>query len=437
VQLPFELIVRIPRAEWIRKLPMKWGLPVLGLALFLTSNVSAVDKLLQSSDITYVGSFRVPRETYGPSSFESGGGQATYYPAHDSLFLAGSINSFYVAEINIPAPRTGSLAGMNTATVLQSFFDPTEGRSGNIMAGGACCIANGVKLGGLLVYNNKLIGTSFSYYDPEPYYAVRSHFTSGLTLSANDASGMFELSGLPLTREGTHGASFASGWMAEIPAAYQSGLGATHITGNGSLNKINRTSWGPSAFAANLGQLGSTVPLPATPLFYYTEARPSIGQWNGGAGTYQTTWNGTGIIRGMAWPAGSRSILYIGLVGTGKFCYGTGEECGDPKSPYKGNHAYPYIYRVWAYDVNDLIAAKSGTKRPWEVVPYATWELPTPFGFTSYADMGAGGVAYDPGTKRLFVAQPQADGAFPVVNVYSVDVEAVVPSAPTNLRLVR
>jgi hypothetical protein len=417
---------------------MTWILPTVVLGLLLTSSVAAVDKLLQSSDLTYVGSFRVPHANYGPSSFDYGGGQAAFYPAHDSLFLSGSINSFYVAEIDIPTPRTGSLAGMNTATVLQTFSDPTEGRSGNVMAGGACCIANGMKLGGLLVYDNKLIGTSFSYYDPEPYYAVRSHFTSGLNLAANDASGMFELSGLPLTREGTHGASFASGWMAEIPAAYQSALGATHITGNGSLNKINRTSWGPSAFAANLGQLGVSVPLPATPLFYYTEAHPSIGQWNGGAGTAQTTWNGTGIIRGMAWPSGSRSILYVGLVGTGPFCYGTGAECNDPKSASKGNHAFPYVYRVWAYDVNDLIAAKSGTKKPWEVVPYATWELVSPFGFTSYADMGAGGVAYDPKTRRLFVAQPQADGSFPVVNVYSVNVEASSsPSAPTNVRVIR
>jgi hypothetical protein len=438
MRLPFEFIVRISRAAWIRKPTMKWILVMFAFALLLTSNISAVDKLLQSSDLVYIGSFRVPHENVGPSSFDAGGGQATYYPAHDSLFLSGNINSFYVAELNIPTPRTGSLAGMNTATVLQNFSDPTEGRSGNIMAGGACCVANGVKPGGLLVYNNKLIGTSFSYYDPEPYYAVRSHYTSGLNLAANDASGMFELSGLPLTREGTHGASFASGWMAEIPSAYQSALGTTHITGNGSLNKINRTSWGPSAFAANLGQLGITVPLPTTPLFYYTEAHPSIGQWNGGAGTYQTTWNGTGIIRGMAWPAGSRSILYIGLVGTGTFCYGTGAECGDPKSPYKGNHAYPYIYRVWAYDVNDLIAAKNGTKKPWEVVPYATWELASPFGFTSYADMGAGGVAYDPATKRLFIAQPQVDGSFPVVNVYAVNVDTPsAPAPPTNVRVVR
>ena len=438
MRFPFECISRMSSVAWTRTPGTKWLLVVVALGVLLASNVSAVDKLLQSSDITYVGSFRVPHESYGPSSFEFGGGQAAYYPAHDSLFLTGSINSFHVAEVSIPTPRAGSLASMNVASVLQNFSDPTEGRSGNIMAGGACCVANGVKPGGLLVYNGKLIGTSFSYYDPEPYYAVRSHYTSGLNLAQNDASGMFELSGLPLTREGTHGASFASGWMTEIPAPYQSSLGATHITGNGSLNKINRTSFGPSAFAANLGQLGVTVPLPATPLFYYTEAHPSIGQWRGGAGTYQTSWNGTGIIRGMAWPAGSRSILYIGLIGTGAFCYGTGAECNDPKSPYQGNHAYPYIYRVWAYDVNDLIASKNGTKKPWDVVPYATWELVSPFGFTSYADMGAGGVAYDPRTRRLFIAQPQADGSFPVVNVYSVNVEATLaPTPPTNLRILR
>ena len=260
MRFPFECMIRISGANWIRQPIMKLILVMFLFGVLLTPHLSAVDKLLQASDLTYIGSFRVPQGSYGPSSFDAGGGQATYYAAHDSLFLSGSINSFNVAEINIPAPKTGSLAGMNTATVLQSFSDPTEGRSGNIRAGGACCIDNGVKLGGLLVFGDKLIGTSFSYYDPEPYYAVRSHFVSGLNLAANDAAGMFELSGLPLTREGTHGASFASGWMTEIPAAYQSALGATHITGNGSLNKINRTSWDRPRLPPTWDSWGSRSP---------------------------------------------------------------------------------------------------------------------------------------------------------------------------------
>jgi hypothetical protein len=415
---------------------------VLWVCLLATAGMAA-DTLLYSTDLTYVGSFRVPSGTFGASSFDFSGLAMTYYSGHNSLFISGRVQnpSFFVAEISIPTPKTGSVSGLNTASVLQNFVDPTEGHSGDIMANGGCCIANGVKTGGFLVYGNKLIGTSYSYYDPEPYYAVRSHYTSGLTLSTTgDFSGMYELSGLPLTKEGTNGASFASGWMAEIPSAYQSFLGKTHLTGNGALNKINRTSWGPSAFAVNLGQLGSTVPLPATPLMYYTEVHPSIGKWDSTAGTYQTVWNGAGHIGGMIWPPGSRSILYFGMVGTGAHCYGTGADCGDPLNQYQGTHAYPYVFRVWAYDANDFIAAKNGTKNPWEVVTYSSWNFTSPYGVTDFSDLGSGGVAYDPGTKHLFIAQPRVDGDRPVINVYSVNVDStppppLVPSPPTGLHV--
>src|SRR5688500_17486151 len=110
MRFPLDLMVGILTAAGIRKPAKKWIISLLPVGLLL-ANVGAADKLLQSSDLTYIGSFRVPSASYGPSSFEFGGGQATYYAAHNSLFLAGFINSFYVAEISIPAPRTGSLAG--------------------------------------------------------------------------------------------------------------------------------------------------------------------------------------------------------------------------------------------------------------------------------------------------------------------------------------
>jgi hypothetical protein len=167
---------------------------------------------------------------------------------------------------------------------------------------------------------------------------------------------------------------------------------------------------------------------------YYTDDHPSIGRWNGEPGTYQTVWNGTAVIKGAVFPTGSKSILYIGLAGVGPFCYGTGKACGDLMHPYQGTHAYPYIFRVWAYDVEDFIAAKNRKKRPWNVLPYATWKLFSPFGVTAYMQAGAGGAAYDPTANRLYISQPQVDSKRPVVNVYSVNVDRTspqpVPSAP-------
>jgi hypothetical protein len=122
-------------------------------------------------------------------------------------------------------------------------------------------------------------------------------------------------------------------------------------------------------------------------------------------------------------PVGSRSLLFFGRTGTGLYRYGQGTAdqnldgqlvgagpdiyCYDPEDLGKGNHAYPYRGYVWAYDLNDLAAVKAGTKQPWEVVPYSTWELPEP--------QRASGVTYDPATGRIFVS---VGGYSTVLTVY-------------------
>jgi hypothetical protein len=89
----------------------------------------------------------------------------------------------------------------------------------------------------------------------------------------------------------------------------------------------------------------------------------------------------------MVFPSGSRSLLYFGTQGIGKFCYGEGTSdpslngkptpdgtiwCYDPDNSSKGTHAYPYVPEVWAYDARDLLAVRRGLKKPWQVKPYAT-----------------------------------------------------------------
>ena len=73
--------------------------------------------------------------------------------------------------------------------------------------------------------------------------------------------------------------------------------------------------------------------------------------------------------------------------------------CYDPSNHDKGTHGYPYTHFVWAYDAQDLVAARKG-RRPWSVRPYATWPFDLPFQAPSRAIKG---VAYDPATRRLFL----------------------------------
>jgi hypothetical protein len=125
-------------------------------------------------------------------------------------------------------------------------------------------------------------------------------------------------------------------------------------------------------------------------------------------------------------------VLFFGRTGFGVPCYGTGTitnpppagYCYDPMVGDQGCHAYPYRYWAWAYDANDLLAVKAGTKQFWEPVPYASWDL----GLRTY-DPGAQpvvqGTAYYPATRTLYVSaafQDPGTGYFagPVVHAFRV-----------------
>ena len=107
---------------------------------------------------------------------------------------------------------------------------------------------------------------------------------------------------------------------------------------------------------------------------------------------------------GLVFPAGTRSVLFFGKQGVGTFCYGPGTSnqalvgtiapgfvdpyCYDPVDDSKGTHAYPYIYQVWAYDANDLAAAKAGQSAGHPTLRGPTLNLPSG-GFGSAVSLAA------------------------------------------------
>jgi hypothetical protein len=146
---------------------------------------------------------------------------------------------------------------------------------------------------------------------------------------------------------------------------------------------------------------------------------------------------------GAAFPAGTRSLLVVGLTGLGPACYGEGTSnqalagqpvgdgatyCYDPTDSAKGTHAYPYRWNVWAYDANDLRAVVNGTNTPWTPTPYANFGLMFPIGTPGMSNglPNIGGVAFDPTTNRLFVAQLGVDpgtygyAARPLIHVFTI-----------------
>ena len=382
--------------------------------------------LLQASNLTYLGAFRVPAGAIGISTFEyCDPCVTTYNPTNNSLFVSGHNWHAAIAEISIPAPVLGSTLGsLNTATVLQPFVEISEGRIYNIVP-----LTGSIQPGGLAVVGSNLLASYYKYYDGAAEQTL-SHIKSSKVLGAiGDVSGPFEIGGVPQ-------AGFADGWMIDIPSAHQSALGGTHLIGNCCLPVIGRTSTGPSAFSTNLANLGSTIPLPATPLLYYSLTHPTLGDCN----SIGTVYDCTMVIRGAVFPTGSNTVLYFGRKGMSDFCYGGGTDnpalhgqpvqgdpgviyCYDPTDASKGGHGYPYTYKVLAYNVADLIAAKNGSRNPWDTAPYAIWDLSLPFNSPGH---WLGGAAYDPATQRIFLMQREVDngGIMPVVAVFQVTAAA-------------
>lgn len=381
---------------------------IAGLALSMSvASVEAQDAsapLVQSSNIVHLGSFKLP--VVSGNGFSYGGTAITFNPANNSLFVVGHTYDQHMAEVSIPA-----LGG--TASILQPLRSVHGGKLASIGQGTPI-------IGGGLVYKNKLYTTAFIYYDATGSQSV-SHFSRPLDLGGGTVTGPYRVGGM--------GAGYYSGYMASIPAEWQARFGAPAITGNCCLSIISRTSYGPAAFTYDPEKTTSH----AQPLVYYTQNNQTLGEY--GASGRHPVFNGTTRITGVFFPEGTSSVLFFGSTGVGNYCYGEAAECGDPAGSGKGEHAYPYRAYIWAYNANDLLAVRNGTKQPWSVTPYATWELPA-FGNLS-PDFSTGGAAYDPSTRRLYLSRKYGDGDRPLIYVYEINnaVEAAAPRPPVNFQV--
>jgi hypothetical protein len=396
-------------------------IPLAGQATNLASQPSSTadpshQLRLALGDVEYVGAFRLPAEAIDGDSFSFGGAPLTYNPGADSLFIG--TRGGKIAEVSIPRPRNSAeIADLPSARYVQGFRDPTEGRIRDIASEGAA-------INGLLVFKDRLYGTGSIYYDANNTQDV-SHYSRALSLATPGVRGMY--------RVGERGkAGFVAGYLASVPAEWQAALGGPAVTGQCCIPIVFRTSWGPALYAWDPAELGVASEVRATPLVSYPAEHPTLGPWEGSNATY----GGTTQIAGAALIAGTRTALFVGRNGLGPFCYGNGTPdkrrandrgsdgetlCYDPVNSDKGQHAFPYRYQFWAYDLNDLASVKAGTRDPWEVRPYGVWpfDLPTPEPGTRI-----GGVGYDAVHQLLYLSQLNADqdgyAYRPLIHVYRI-----------------
>jgi hypothetical protein len=447
------------------------------LIVITTSSVAfAADKLLQFTDLTYLGAFKVPSGDLGGPQFHGlsyGGDAIAYNPANNSLFIVGHTQDQLVAEISIPTlVNTDTLANLNTATVLQNLADITEGNRLNLASDQSAVSTDGVKIGGLIIYGGNLIGSAYGYFDNGPY-CVRSHFTSGLTLATtDDFAGMSALGPVPSV---VPQAGHVAGQMTVVPPAWRTALGGPVLTGQGGLSILTRTSAGPAMFSFDPDDLSTATAATASALIDYPTGHETIGDFSTSGTLYAM---GTQLA-GMVFPAGSRSVIVHGRHGVGPACYGSGTTveaedgrtatsnpntcmgtplegsnvcCYDPSNTDHGAHSYPYQYFAWAYDADDLARVKAGgrivdnpssnlvdgvsasstdTYKPWHIKPYATWNYTFPIAIASEGAFG-GASAYDETNKRLYIVQKFADSNRPIIHAYSVDVETPPAAAPAT-----
>jgi PKD repeat protein len=388
----------------------------------VTTNTASNEPLLYSSNLQYVGAFRLPAVADplqpGNYTYSYGGTALAYDPTRNGLFLVGMPYDQAVSEIAIPQNIVNSadLTTLATAQILQGPVQVLNKLPSNPLAGGT----GGELIGGLMVDNGKLIGTAYIGYDASGS-AVVSHFAlNALNLSTAQVGGLYQVGNL--------GGGLVGGYMTAIPSEWQSLLGAPDLTGQADINIIGRSSSGPSAFGFDPSKLSSSSVTPSTPYVYYPNSTP-LGPYSGPADPLQ---NDTTQVKGVVFVPGSSTVLFFGSTGTNYAGYGEPSTYGDTQNTAKGPHSLngQYALQVWAYNANDFAAVKQGTLQPSQVMPYDVWNftLPTP-------DTQIGGVAFDAATGRVYVSVIDADNVqaytdLPLIEVFQVNLNAAGTTSP-------
>ncbi|HPX93260.1 MAG TPA: hypothetical protein PK646_02375 [Bacillota bacterium] len=384
---------------------------------------------LSSNSIKYLGSF-LPPEGQDQQTYEWSATGLAYNPNNDSLFMVGHDHYQLVGEISIPEPVKATEAGsLPRARVIQALSDITEGKLNHIGFNGRKLPTN-IKIGGLLVQDNKLLVSSYAYHE-DAEKAVLSHGIRGLDFSVkNDFKGMFKV--------GDWGTGYLAGYMAEIPEEMRRLFKATTITGQGGIPKAERTSLGPSAFSFDIKDLGKT-PCPAKTLLAYPLEHPTLGTWDNETSP-NPPYNMSTQVTGMVFPKASSQVIFFGSTGLGVPGYGQGTNNKkldrtkipnyDEKYVYdpaqvdmKGTHAWPYAPYVWLYAVEDLLKVANQELNPWDIVPTDHFPLFFPYTDDTKA-YEIGGVAYDAAGQRIFVAERRGYHDEPVIHVYKLGDES-------------
>ncbi len=272
---------------------------------------------IQSSDIEYLGAFALPSGTYGDSRFGYSGRGVTPYNDNSSgkrtLFMEGhDWDSGTVGQVEIPSTfsKNSNWSSLPKATVLQNFHDIADGNWSSL----GTTSYNAVF--GMLPYNGRLIVGATSWYDASCSQNA-SHGVSSFNLSqTNDFQGFYSINAVANARS-------LGGYMTTIPSEWRTSFGGPALTGNAALSIIGCISSGPAATVFNPDHLGVQSTVSGTTVVYY----PLAHYLQSGGKTTENTFTFGSTVKGIAFPAGSRSVLFIGRQTlASEYCYGPGTD---------------------------------------------------------------------------------------------------------------
>lgn len=227
------------------------------------------------------------------------------------------------------------------------------------------------------------------------------------------------------------------GYMGHVPPEWQVLFGGSGLSGQCSVPIIFRTSSGPCVSVFDPATVDGRAVIPSKMLCGYPYEHATLGKWE--ASPPGQFYGASDQLGSVAFPPGTRSVLFTGRHGDTN-CYGpatnnpalVGTKCNptsaynccfDPYDAMQGNHGAPYRPSMWAYDANDLLKVKQGTLKPWDVAPYARFDLP---GLTLTQPYYLRAGFFDPATMRYYVG----DNGSNIIHVFKIGVGS--PPTPTD-----
>ena len=453
---------------------IRWCCTILSLLISLSCVLVLADSgLIFPDDLTYIGAFRLPDGGMRPDTFEYSGNAMTFCPDKDgenlshrfsgTLYISGHERTEdvrdggKVAQISIPVPELSSHpAGLPEAEFIQRFSD---------VSGGFFDSYYTIPRMGLAYLDRSVTGPKIhlawgDHFEPEVETATHSWFSPDL--SDPNPKGSWFIDDI------SH--YMVNGYLFEIPQEWADKYTGGRTLATGRFRDGGWSGMGPALFAYSPWTEGG-YPAPAgshVPALHLLQYRTSeeTADIEGTIDGYQhpDEWEGGAF---LTTSDGKHAVIFAGTKGIGDRYWYRWINPAEPSSPcpemayadeytvcrradgnvcpdsemeecpihndYRGWWSSSFDAQIIFYDPDDLASVAMGTMESWKPQPYSVKSIDNflfhnpdqieteMIGIGDQRKARIGDIAYDRKNQILYILELYADGAKPVVHVFSVN----------------